>query len=115
MRRRINVRPTLANVSVNLREESSAHCIWPFIVPVNYLSRFIWKTGPARNAWLKRMRKIDKIFGGESFLDLPKGVLILASCNHLGERQRNPSVQELLVTMHALSLDHGSARIQQVR
>ncbi len=101
------MRPPLANVSVNLREESSAHCIWPFIVPVNYLSRFIWKTGPARNAWLKRMRKIDKFFGGESFLDLPKGVLILASCNHRGERQRNPSDQDLFVTMHALLLDHG--------
>src|SRR5260370_10928990 len=107
MRRRINVRPPLANVSVNLREESSAHCIWPFIVPVNYLSRFIWKTGPARNAWLKRMRKIDKIFVVESFLDLPNGVLILASCNHRGERQRNPSDQDLFVSMHAILLNHG--------
>src|SRR6266404_9605855 len=46
--------------------------------------RFIWKTGPARNAWLKRMRQID------IFL-------------------------EARVSKHAILLDHGRARSQQVR
>ena len=82
MRRRIDVRTPLADVREEFREETRAHRIrtlvrragsvlWR-IVPVNCFTRFIRKTGPARNSPRKLVRKIDVFLRREHLLDFPK-------------------------------------------
>ena len=56
MCRWIDVRAPLADVREEFREKTGAHCVWTFVVPVNCLTCFIRKTGPARNSWRKLVR-----------------------------------------------------------
>ena len=46
MRWWIDVHPPLADMRENFGEKTGAHCVWPFIVPINSLARFLRKTGP---------------------------------------------------------------------
>src|SRR5438445_13439880 len=49
MRRRIDMRAPLSNVRENLRKEAGAHHVEAFLVPINYLSHFIWKSRTPRD------------------------------------------------------------------
>ena len=72
MRRRIYVGAPLADVREEFREKTGTLRVRTLVVPVNCLARFIRKTGPARNSWRKRMRKVDVFLRREHLLDLPK-------------------------------------------
>src|SRR5437016_10060017 len=59
MRRRIDMRAPLSNVRENLRKEAGAHRVGAFLVPINCLSHFIWKS-PATTGSPVRTRASDQ-------------------------------------------------------
>ena len=59
MRWRIDMRSPLAHMREQFREKAGPHRVRPLVVPVNRLTRFIWKTRPSRNPRRELVREID--------------------------------------------------------
>lgn len=83
----IDVRAPLPYVYEKLREKTHLERIWPFVIPVNRFARLIRKSRPARNAWLKFMRKIDIFLRGQSFLNLPERIGVFTFCQRKRRRE----------------------------
>src|SRR5438552_8808136 len=115
MRRRIDMRAPLSNVRENLRKEAGAHRVGAFLVPINRLSHFIWKSRPPRDPRFERVRQINISFRGQHLLKTPERAFASTMQNRDAKTDDTEQKYPSRLKVHCVLLTDAAATSQQLR
>jgi hypothetical protein len=115
MRRRIDMRAPLSNVRENLRKEAGAHHVEAFLVPINGLSHFIWKSRPPRDPRFERVRQINISFRRQRLLNTPERFFTSTMQNRDAQTDDTEQKYPSQLKVHCALLTDAAATSQQLR